>query len=60
MAQESERAITPRGDSLPAWQLLSALGERLGQPLPFKKAKELRALARPGAAPSAAPVAAPV
>lgn len=48
MAQDSERAITPRGDSLPAWQLLSALGERLGQPLPFKKAKELRVLARPG------------
>ena len=43
MAQVSEKAITPQGDSLPAWKLALALADKLDRDLPFKKAKEVKA-----------------
>jgi NADH-quinone oxidoreductase subunit G len=66
MAQESSRAIAPRGASRPAWRLALALGARLEKPLPFGRAEDLRlavqpqgvvqpSAAQPGAAAGAAP-----
>ncbi len=43
MSQVSEKAIAPQGKSQPAWSWAVTLGERLGQALPFKKAKEVKA-----------------
>lgn len=43
IAQVSEKAISPRGDSLPAWKLALLLAEKLGKDLGFKKAKEVKA-----------------
>jgi NADH-quinone oxidoreductase subunit G len=43
LAQESEKAIRPQGDSQPAWKLIAALGRELGYPLNWKKLRELRA-----------------
>jgi NADH-quinone oxidoreductase subunit G len=41
MAQVSEKAIQPQGDSEPAWRLVLGLASKLGVSLPFTKAKEL-------------------
>lgn len=43
LAQVSEKAITPKGDSLPAWKLAIVLAEAMGKPLPFKKGKDVKA-----------------
>lgn len=43
VAQLSEKAITPRGSSQPAWKLVVMLAEQLGKSLPFKKGKEVKA-----------------
>jgi NADH-quinone oxidoreductase subunit G len=43
MAQESEQAIGPVGDSRPAWKLAAALSVRLGQDLGFRKLADVRA-----------------
>jgi len=43
IAQRSEKAISPQGESLPAWKLALALASQLGKELPFQKAKDLRA-----------------
>jgi NADH-quinone oxidoreductase subunit G len=43
MAQESEKAIQPRGDSKPAWRLVIELARALGQPMPWKNLAELQA-----------------
>lgn len=42
LAQRSERAIPPQGDSQPAWQWLVALAQALGHKLGFTKLSELR------------------
>ncbi len=44
IAQKSERAISPLGDSLPAWKLLADLARALGKPFPYKKLSEVRAV----------------
>jgi NADH-quinone oxidoreductase subunit G len=49
MAQQSERAIRPQGDSLPAWQLVAELGRSMGHALGWKKLKEVRARMAPEA-----------
>lgn len=41
--QNSEQAVAPRGDSLPAWKLVLRLAERLKKDLPFGRAKEIKA-----------------
>lgn len=43
LAQVSEKAITPKGDSLPGWKLAVALAEATGKSLPFKKGKDVKA-----------------
>jgi NADH-quinone oxidoreductase subunit G len=43
ITQQSDRAITPRGDSQPAWKLVSALSKRLGKNVSFKKVSEVQA-----------------
>ena len=42
LAQRSERAIPPQGDSQPAWQWVVALAQALGHRLGFTKLSELR------------------
>jgi len=54
MSQESEKAITPQGDSKPAYRLIAELAAALGKPLGWKKLAELRALMAPPAERSAA------
>ena len=48
MAQRSERAIRPRGDSLPAWRMVAELGRVLRRDVGYRKLAELRALMSPG------------
>lgn len=43
ITQISDKAVSPQGDSLPAWKLALKLAEKLGKDLPFKKAKEVKA-----------------
>src|SRR5206468_11350538 len=47
MAQRSERAIDPRGESRPAWEILARLGEALGYATHWKKLKEVRKAMEP-------------
>ncbi len=47
MAQESEKAIAPRGDSLPAWRLVSELGALLGAAIGWKRVRDVRAAMGP-------------
>ncbi len=49
MAQESERAIRPLGDSKPGWKLVAELGRSMGYPMSWKKLKEVRAAMAPEA-----------
>ncbi len=43
IAQLSQRAISPRGDSQPAWKLVSALAALLGKNVRFKKVSDVQA-----------------
>jgi NADH-quinone oxidoreductase subunit G len=47
LAQESEKAIAARGDSLPAWRLVAELGALLGAAIGWKKLKDVRAAMTP-------------
>jgi NADH-quinone oxidoreductase subunit G len=49
LAQESERAIAPRGDSQPAWSLASALGRALGFRMAWSKLSQVRKAMEPEA-----------
>jgi NADH-quinone oxidoreductase subunit G len=55
MTQESEKVITPQGNSSPAFRLIAELGKLMGKPLPWKKLAELRAAMTPTAPRSVAP-----
>jgi NADH-quinone oxidoreductase subunit G len=55
MAQKSERAVDPRGDARPAWELVGILGEALGYATRWKKLKDVRKAMEPESAASAAP-----
>jgi NADH-quinone oxidoreductase subunit G len=47
LAQESERAIRPQGDSRPAWQIVAAVARELGHDLGFKRLSEIKEAAAP-------------
>lgn len=49
VAQESEKAIRPRGNSLPAWKLVTALAGALHFPLTWKKLADVRRAMQPEA-----------
>jgi NADH-quinone oxidoreductase subunit G len=42
MAQRSERAIDPKGQARPAWEIVAKLGEALGYATGWRKLKEIR------------------
>ena len=50
LSQESERAVTPRGDARPAFRWVHELRLALDRPPAWKKLGELRAAMQPGAA----------
>ncbi|HEY3235678.1 MAG TPA: 2Fe-2S iron-sulfur cluster-binding protein [Polyangiaceae bacterium] len=50
-AQLSAKAISPQGDSRPAWELIAVLGRALGRATPWTKLGELRAAIPPKANP---------
>jgi NADH-quinone oxidoreductase subunit G len=50
MAQKSERAVPPKGDSRPAWEFVAMLGETLGYATRWKKLKEIRKAMEPASA----------
>jgi NADH-quinone oxidoreductase subunit G len=54
MAQETQRAILPHGDSLPAWRMVGLLAKALGIALPFGTLDKLRAAMTPASGPSSA------
>jgi NADH-quinone oxidoreductase subunit G len=54
MPQESEKAVAPQGDSLPAWKVVQVLAKRLGFPIQWKKLREVRAAMAPEAGASVA------
>ena len=49
LAQESEKAIAPQGDSLPGWKLVAALGRALGFDMGIKKLADVRRAMAPEA-----------
>ena len=49
IAQESERAVLPRGEAAPAWRLVAKLGRALGYEVPWRKLRELRSAMQPDA-----------
>jgi len=49
LAQESERAIRPLGDSKPGWKLVAELGRSMGYPMSWKKLKDVRGAMAPEA-----------
>jgi len=49
LAQRSERALTPRGDAKPGWELLVKLGKALGYAMTFKNLAEVRKAMAPEA-----------
>ena len=63
LAQESEQAVGPAGDSRPAWKLVAALSARLGSDLGWRKLADVRramspeagAIVAEGRAPAGAP-----
>lgn len=59
MAQESERAIAPQGDSRPAWKMISALAAALGFDMSFKKLADVRRAMAPAAGAAVAPAQVP-
>jgi len=58
MAQKSERAIDPRGESRPAWELIARLAQALGYDIKWSKLKEVRKAMAPDEAPALAPAGA--
>jgi NADH-quinone oxidoreductase subunit G len=50
IAQESEQAIGPQGDSRPAWKLIAGLSVRLDKDIGFRKLADVRAAQAPTAA----------
>ncbi len=58
LVQESQKAFSPHGDSVPAWKLVSALAGELGYPMNFKRLADVRrAMApEPGALSAPQPV----
>jgi len=55
MTQESEKVITPQGESKPAFRLIAELAKAAGKPLVWKKLAELRAAMTPTAPRSVPP-----
>ncbi len=55
MSQKSERAIDPKGQSRPAWELIALLGESLGYATRWRKLKDVRTAMEPEALSAAAP-----
>jgi NADH-quinone oxidoreductase subunit G len=55
MTQESEKVITPQGDSKPAFRLIADLAKAAGKPFAWKKLAELRAAMTPTAPRSVPP-----
>jgi NADH-quinone oxidoreductase subunit G len=49
LAQESEQAIGPVGDSRPAWKLVAGLALRLGHDFGWRKLADVRSAMDPGA-----------
>ena len=47
MSQRTERAVDPKGQSRPAWELASRIGEILGYATQWRKLKELRRAMEP-------------
>ena len=43
LAQLSEKAISPRGDSRPAWRLVAELGNALDRPAAWKRPEDVEA-----------------
>jgi NADH-quinone oxidoreductase subunit G len=58
MAQKSERAIDPKGQSRPAWELVSRVGEALGYATHWRKLKDVRRAMEPETAAATAPLGA--
>jgi NADH dehydrogenase/NADH:ubiquinone oxidoreductase subunit G len=57
--QASERALTPRGDARPGWELVARLGRALGYALDWKKLSDVHKAMAPqpnAATPAPAPV----
>jgi NADH-quinone oxidoreductase subunit G len=54
IAQESEQAFGPLGDSRPAWKLLAGLALRLGQDFGWRKLADVRAAMQPEPGPASA------
>jgi NADH-quinone oxidoreductase subunit G len=53
LAQASERALRPRGESQPGWLLVAKLGKALGFAMSWKKLSEVRRAMTPEPAPAA-------
>ena len=58
MEQRSERAIDPRGQARPAWELVARLAQALGHDIKWSKLKEVRKAMTPDEAPALAPAGA--
>jgi NADH-quinone oxidoreductase subunit G len=54
IAQQSERAVRPQGDSKPAWKMVGALARALGLPLAYEKLADVRRAMAPEAGASVA------
>jgi NADH-quinone oxidoreductase subunit G len=54
IAQQSERAVRPQGDSKPAWKMVGALARALGLPLTYEKLADVRRAMAPEAGASVA------
>jgi predicted molibdopterin-dependent oxidoreductase YjgC len=62
IAQEFRKALPPKGDSVPAWDLVARLGRAMELDLKYRKFKEVRAalaVLTPAANPERAPVVDP-
>ncbi|HVU01544.1 MAG TPA: 2Fe-2S iron-sulfur cluster-binding protein [Polyangiaceae bacterium] len=59
LAQESEQAFGPLGDSRPAWKLVAGLSVRLGKDLGFRKLADVRKAMTPEPPQSLRPIAPP-
>ncbi len=59
LAQQSERAIAPQGDSLPAWKIVAALARAMKFPLGWKKLADVRRAMQPEAGATIAEAQAP-
>ncbi len=59
MAQESQRAILPHGDSLPGWRVVALLAEAMGHQLSWQRLKDVRRAMAPDPGAAVAAVASP-